>query len=233
MSYQFRNAQRAKFLANDAPRWQIDRAKERGPCLRNQWNAVHPFTTREALQAFCEVNNHELDFASTYGEPGYSDPEKSILFANWNDIPKSLQTRLEAQGFELEWSDEWYVDHNNGGGKAYRTSPNGHGLESQLLMVDGGYLTPDDALEDWITQCEDNERAALPAWWDEADIAALGWTKQTEEYESGLREGSSDNPAEIALRLQAQRKTFLFQLGRSGDAYMLAFHVWVKEEVTS
>jgi hypothetical protein len=195
MSYKVRNAERAKAHLADTPRWQIQRDTERGPCLRNDYQHG-PFSTVGALQAFCEVNNMQCDYASEYGEQGYSHAEKGVLFANWNEIPKKLQTRLESQGFALEWSDEWYVDSNRS--KAYRTSPDSHGWESQLLMIDGDYLTPDDDLEEWVQQCEDNPNAALPAWWDESEIAA--------------------------------RKTFLFQLGRSGDAYTLAFHVWVKTE---
>jgi hypothetical protein len=229
MSYQYRNAQRAKSHIGDVPRWQVDRDTERGPCFNHCGNG---FTTVNVLQAFCEVNNRELDFASTYGEPGYSDPEKSILFTDWNDIPKKLQTRLEAQGYELEWSDEWYIDHNNNG-KAYRTSPDSYGWESRLMFSEaaGDYLTPDDGLEDWIAQCQDDARSALPSWWSESDIAALGWVKQTEDYESGFHPGQNDDPKQIATKLRAERKTFLFQIGGVGQ-FDIRFHVWVLAEET-
>lgn len=63
---------------------------------------------------YCSACDH-------YGEPGYTDPEKSILFCNWNDIKQVTQDYLEKAGFELEWEDEWTIDCNHN--KAYRTEP--------------------------------------------------------------------------------------------------------------
>jgi hypothetical protein len=227
MSYQVRNAKRARGHVANTARWQIDRDTERGRCLSGNSGA---FSTAKALNAFCDVNDVQLEYCTHYGEPGYDDPGSCILFANWNEVPKSVQTRLKAQGYALEWSDEWYVDYNNG--KAYRTSADSHGWESRIMYSDaaGDYLTPDDDVELWVQACEGNSSAALPARLDESEIAELGWEKQTETYESGLREGSNDNPESIADALVADGKTFMFQLGRSGDAYTLAFHVWVKIE---
>ena len=43
---------------------------------------------------------HDCQYALAYGEPGYSDPEKGILFANWNPIPKRMLDWLESQGLQ-------------------------------------------------------------------------------------------------------------------------------------
>ena len=39
------------------------------------------------------------EFASSYGERGYDDPEKGILFANWNNVPRFIMDGLERRGF--------------------------------------------------------------------------------------------------------------------------------------
>ena len=181
------------------------------------------------IQLWADKHNEVVDFASHYGEPGYSEPSKGIVLANWNDVPKRISDGLEAQGYSLEWSDEWYIDYNND--KAYRTSPDSYGWESRIMYSEaaGDYLTPDDALEDWIAQCEDNVSAALPSWWDETEIAALGWVKQTAEYENGWHLGQNDSPEKIGAALAAEGKSFLFQIGGVGQFYV-RFHVWVKKD---
>ena len=232
MSYKVRNADKAKGHLHDTPRWQIDRDIERGPCLATEYMRG-PLTMR-ALQAYCEVNGRQLDYCSHYGEPGYSDPAKGLLFADWNDIPKSLQTRLESQGYELEWSDEWYVDSNND--KAYRTSPDSYGWESSLMFSEacGDYLTPDDDVSDWIAQCENNNRVALPSWIAESDIIAAGWEKQADVYENGFHPGQTDDPVKIAKFHTDAGREYLFQIGGVGQ-FDVRFCVWVKspEEVDS
>lgn len=122
MSYQARNAKRAKGHFADTPRWRIDRDTERGDVFGTRGTG-RKFGTFEVLQAFCAVNSLQLDWADEYGEPGYTKPEKGILFCNWNSIPQALQDRLEVQGYELKWGDEWYVDTGRSPCKAWRTQP--------------------------------------------------------------------------------------------------------------
>ena len=90
-------------------------------------------TIEEALQWL--QDEHNAEFASKYGEPGYQDPEKGILLANWNNVPSNMQKWLENAGYSLEWSDEWTVDYNND--KAYRTSPDSYSWEPQWGMGEG------------------------------------------------------------------------------------------------
>lgn len=68
-----------------------------------------------------EIEN--LGFAAGYAEPGYSDPERGVLFANWNVFSNDVCNVLERAGFAIEWSDEWSTCEDCG--KAVRTSPNG------------------------------------------------------------------------------------------------------------
>jgi hypothetical protein len=181
----------------------------------------------KVIELWSEKNSGCIEHCSHYGEPGYSEPGKGIVFANWNNVPKRIQDGLEAQGYELEWADEWHVDYNNG--KAYRTSPDSYGWQSRLMYSEaaGEYLTPDDGLESWVQECENNSNSALPSWWDAGDIAALGWVKQSKEYENGFHPGQNDSPEKIAAALVAERKDFLFQIGGVGQ-FDVRFHVWVK-----
>jgi hypothetical protein len=182
------------------------------------------------IQLWAEKNGAHIEHASEYGEPGYTGPRTGIVFMNWNDVPKRIQDGLESQGWELEWSDEWHIDHNNGA-KAYRTSPDCYSWEPRIMYAEsaGDYLTPDDGLEAWITECENEWTKALPSWWDEADIAALGWTKTSDTYESGFHPGQNDKPNEISAALKKAGKQFVFQIGGKGQ-FDIHFHVWVKDD---
>lgn len=181
------------------------------------------------IQLYFEKYNVNFEWCSKYGEPGCTDPEKSIVFADWNDIPKRIQDGLERQGFELEWSDEWFVDSNND--KAYRTSPDSYHWESSIMFSEEGcdYITPDDGIEAWIDECQNNARKALPSWWSEDDITALGWTKTSDTYESGFHPGQNDSPEVIGKALEKAGKEFLFQIGGKGQ-FDIRFHVWVKND---
>ena len=112
-------------------------------------------------------DKHYLEYCSHYGEPGYQDPEKSILFANWNPISKPICAYLEEAGYELEWSDEWYIDYNND--KAWRTSPDSYGWVRQIVYTDDGeVLTPDDGAAAVIESLAMSDHAhpchAVPNW---------------------------------------------------------------------
>jgi len=142
------------------------------------------------------ADKHCAEFACTYGEPGYSDPAKGIVLANWNNVPDGLGDWLERCGYSLEWSDEWTVVND----KAYRTSPDSYHWESQLSVTDNGeYLSPDDSDADWIDEFAMTDRGqpvkCLPS---RIDPASEGFTLYAGELESGHHSGQTDNPDVIA-----------------------------------
>ncbi len=139
---------------------------------------------------------HYASFASTYGEPGYSDTERGIIFANWNNIPKGMADWLEGVGFALEWSDEW-TEVND---KAYRTSPDCYSWESQIhLTTDGEYITPDDGADAWIDELACTDRGqqfgALPTWITAEDVESAGFVLHVDGAQTGLHSGMTDDPA--------------------------------------
>jgi hypothetical protein len=155
---------------------------------------------KKALDYLFET--HCADFCAEYGEPGYSNPEKGIIFANWKDIPKGLADWLEASGYSLEWSDEWHVSHE--WGKAYRTSPDSYHWEPSIILPPEAceYLTPEDSPSDWIDALASDKPgqplAPLPSSFDISALYAEGFEPYGETRESGLFPGQTDNPQELA-----------------------------------
>ena len=155
-------------------------------------------TILQALQ-----DKHDLEYCSHYGEPGYSDPETGILFANWNNISRRIGNYLKAAGCKLEWCDEWTIDYNND--KAWRTSPDSYGWQCQVRYTDDGeMITPDDGAQEFIEHCAmtDYKQPArvVPSWVTEADIEAEGYTAINGVYENGFHPGQDDNPQDIARK---------------------------------
>lgn len=156
-----------------------------------------------ALQYLQE--KHYAEWCTQYGEPGYSDPEKGIILANWNNIPKGLSDWLEKCGYSLEWSDEWYIDYNHS--KAYRTSPDSYHWEPQIMLPSDAceYITPDDSPSVWIEACQITSNGqpiqCLPSWISNADIEDAGFKLQQSDFESGNFPGQTDNPEQIAKSL--------------------------------
>lgn len=217
MSYTVRNACRAKTHQSGTPTWQISRDTERDKCLATEGMDRDPLTLR-ALRAFCEVNNRQLDFANEYGEPGYTNPQRCILFTDWNDIPKSLRTRLEKQGYELEWEDEWYIDHNNGS-KAWRTQSDSMCWEPRTRLIDGDILTPDSDADEWIQTALNDDSNALPSWFDTDELERIGYGKSATGHDPG------NSLRNVFAEFQAEGYDVILVNARSHE-----YDVWTRRE---
>lgn len=162
---------------------------------------MHITEKRTAIILQILQDKQDLQYCGHYGEPGYNDPEKSILFANWNNVSKTTADYLESAGFSLEWSDEWIIDWENN--KAYRTAPDSHGWIQQWRMTDDGeLLTPDDSIEEWIDNLSMSDYAhqphALPDYFTEAELIEAGFIRYNGNFESGWHAGQTDDPVKIA-----------------------------------
>lgn len=190
------------------------------------------------IQKACEwlAEKHGAEFASAYGEPGYSDPEKGIILANWNAIPKGLADWLERCGYSLEWADEWIVDHNHGG-KAYRTQPDSYGWESSIMLTtDGEWLTPDDSPSDWIDECANDrmrpDLGCLPSRITDSDLHDAGFKLFRGDLESGWHPGQTDDPQAIAkLAFDAGAYRVVFRKVENSQFYV-RFECWVEMDET-
>lgn len=212
MSYQVRNAKRAlqgTFEARNVTEHGAVWSRER----------TDTFATIEVLHSFCEVNNLQLEFACEYGEPGYGPAEKGIFFTDWNNIPKSLQKRLEAQGVEMEWSDEWYVDSDNSPSKAWRTQADSMGWESRVRAMDGYMITPDSDSQEWIDSSLNELDNALPSWFDESELELRGFAKSDTGHDPSNRLRS------VFGELRTERYDVILQNARSYE-----YKVWTRRE---
>lgn len=71
--------------------------------------------------ATSEVEN--MGYAPGYAEPGYEQPRKGVLMADWNVLPRRFDEVLERLGYSVEWSDEWATCEDCN--RAVRTQPDG------------------------------------------------------------------------------------------------------------
>lgn len=180
------------------------------------------------------VEKQELGYCDSYGEPGYTDPEKSILFCNWNNVSNRISDYLEQAGFEIEWSDEWIIDYNNG--KAYRTSPDSYDWQSQIRIDEyGDLLTPDSDIDEWIDYAAIDDYAqpvnALPDFIDMTKVE--GWEKLNKEsFVSGWHPGQNDNPQTIAKKVFSEGGYIylIFQITNVSQ-FDMCFDLWgVKDD---
>lgn len=86
------------------------------------------------LQRSAESEIENMGYAEGYAEPGYTQPAKGVLMANWNCLPRDLDRLLERAGYAIEWSDEWTVCEDCN--KALRTEPNGYDWRPAYTIVD-------------------------------------------------------------------------------------------------
>jgi len=92
---------------------------------------VKGLTREEVVQILEEDQGIITDWALEYGEPGYENNGKSILFGDWNYISNDVFDWLE-EAYNLEWSDEWIVNYNDS--VAFRTQPNGWGWMQAFFL---------------------------------------------------------------------------------------------------
>jgi len=188
------------------------------------------FDTTQSVIDYLEAVLPEMtDYAGTYGEPGYSLDETAatpliVLGSYWcrcgdpkfgepyRDGSASLHgieahyprtfARLEEQGVELHWYDEWTVDHDNDG-KAYRTTSDSYFWKPSLLVTDSGdYLTPDDDLDSWLEYMMNEPQRCIPGHiYNGADLEAAGFVKYNGQFESGWHPGQDADPEAITAEI--------------------------------
>jgi hypothetical protein len=168
-----------------------------------------------------------MGWSNEYAEPGYSDPKKGILFANWNKFSGDVTRLLENYGYEIEWSDEWSTCQECG--KAIRMSPDSYGWQPSYFIMNDCELfcTACCPMEEYLESLEDNPRTALN---DHIDPADYGYEKLEGDFENGFHPGQNDNTKEIYKRLHDQgHKRLLFNIDGVGQ-FDISFSIWKKVE---
>ncbi len=190
-----------------------------------------PAAQRETYlrHATCEIES--LNFASSYGEPGYDDPRSGILFANWNYFSKKAVDILERAGYAIEWSDEWAQDYETS--KAYRTSPDSYSWQPYYWQMDDGEIVGGDLIEseerwrdEYIEHLTNNPRTANTF---AIDFASLGWERYNDEFETGHHPGQTDDPRVVFAALKDQYD-IIFDMAGGQSQFDIAWRVWIKEK---
>lgn len=156
--------------------------------------------------------NRQFQYCSDYAELGYHTPEKGIVFGNWNptcgfSVTKSEQARnpvsklsrvLEANGFELEWADEWDICCDCG--KAVRTSADCYSWAPYFRILNECELVCLDCIdrEAYLESIEDDCNAACPPQWNPEEH---GYTKYNGDFETGWHPGQNDKPKDILAKM--------------------------------
>ena len=165
-----------------------------------------------------------LGWASEYGEPGYTDPSKGILFGNWNYFAPEVTELLEKYGYAIEWEDEWTTCEC---GKALRTSPDSYGWQPSYFESEDGYCCIDCIdMPAYLETLEDNPKRALN---DHVDPAKYGYVQLEDGFENGWHPGQNDNPKDIYQRLHAAgHKHLLFNIDGVGQ-FDISFSIWERQ----
>ena len=200
----------------------------------------------------------EYEYCHQYGEPGYRFPTDAttpivILGDYWCRCGKVLRedgspdlhdyahhyprlwARMEAQGVEFEWYDEWTIDYDND--KAYRTTADSYLWQPSLIVTDDGeYLTPDDDIETWIEWADRNPSHCIPnAVYSGADLIGEGFRQEnTDRFYNGWHDGMTDDPNKILERVAKfydEDANIVFTLDETSQFY-IGFSVYVREQET-
>lgn len=168
----------------------------------------------------------DINWSHEYAEPGYSQPSKGILFANWNYFSGDAANLLEKYGYSIEWEDEWTTC--SGCNRAMRTSPDSYSWQPSYFEMNSEMLCKECVdMEAYLETLENKPHRAVN---DHISPADYGYVKLEGNFEAGLHLGQDDNPTEIFKRLRAEgHKRLLFCIDSIGqfDAF---FSIWEKKQ---
>ena len=170
-----------------------------------------------------EIEN--MQYASEYAEPGYTNPAKGILFANWNLFPRGVDSLLESYGYEIHWSDEWATCDDCG--RAVRTSADCYAWSPSYICGDGGITCTDCLVGDagsYLESLENNPRTALSI--QAIDPGEYGYVLISGRYEAGFHAGMTDDPEKVYTELVVGGcRRVLFKIDERSQFY-IRFSVW-------
>jgi hypothetical protein len=177
-----------------------------------------------------EVDN--IGFASSYAEPGYTDPEcnRGIFFANWNNLPVKTTDLLEKAGYAIEWSDEWAFCDDCG--KAVRTSPNSYGWQQSYSLVDDYSIVCVECLDPVVHLESLEDKPTSCNTIDRINPADHGYIKYNGRFESGFHPGQDDDPKKTyQLMRDLGLSHILFNLD-TAQQFDIYWSAWYKPENT-
>jgi hypothetical protein len=166
-----------------------------------------------------------MNCANGYAEPGYTDPDRCVLFADWNNFPRGFDRVLERAGYAVEWSDEWAVCEDCQ--RAFRTSADSYSWRMSGVITEHGACICHGCLDpaDHLASLEDDPSVAnvVPT----IDPADHGYVLLEDHLESGFHPGQTDDPRKVFAGLQAkgyQRIVFNVNRVRQFDMQFSVFY---------
>lgn len=181
-------------------------------------------------------NLFDFQEAMEYGEPGYSNPDQTILLSNWNNVSNTIQEYLEEAGFSLEWSDEWVIDYESG--KTYRSSPDSYFWKPSYIQNEWsnyGIIGIDeiendtDLMDEYINDYLLNNSRAVSQCDIDSRLSELGYTKLSDDLENGFHHGQTDEPEKI-LNYWNEKGFDLVFSGYENSQFYIRFHAFIKKQ---
>jgi hypothetical protein len=140
-----------------------------------------------------------------------------------------LWAKMEEQGVQFEWHDEWWIDSN--ASKAYRTQADSYSWQSSIQWNEDicDYLTPDDDFADWLEWALNNPGRCLMRHYDR-DVKDAGFVKweptDPHDYYNGWHDGMEDDPREI-IKTLPDGHDYVFVLDETSQFYV-GFSCWTR-----
>jgi hypothetical protein len=199
--------------------------------LRNMPLKDWPADAVQSYRRSAEQAIEWMNFCSEYGEPSHTNPQKMILFADWNNFPRGVCDLLEKQGYAIEWEDEWIIDYETS--KAYRTSPDCYSwqpyywLDDNSEVIGGDLIKTEDRWRDqYVEHLTNNPRTANLF---KIDFEALGFQQHNGEFETGWHPGQNGNPQKVFAMLE-DKYDVVFDMHGGSSQFYTSWKVWIKEK---
>ncbi len=207
--------------------------KRESEMSENDYDRIHPdLTPKSALTGWDgrTIDVENIQWSNGYAERGYSDPDKAILFGNWNHVSRRVQDILERAGFKLEWEDEWMTCGNCG--KAVRSSADSYGWQPSYVIENECEITCIKCLngnaESYLESLENDPKTALNVGFG-IDPIQYGYQLIRADFENGFHSGQTDDPKKIYKELRAEGyDRILFEINSVGQ-FDMHFRAWAKE----
>ena len=111
-----------------------------------------------------DKKKHHMSFYPGVSEIGYDD--KSMITANWNNIPDSMQNLIKNKlNIDTQWFDEWSGCHQCN--KAIRMICDSYGWEPSFIKDDSSIMCHECAKDDIVEYAYNyinNHNMAIPSW---------------------------------------------------------------------
>jgi hypothetical protein len=198
-----------------------------------------------AAHAYAQGGRRSDDFTNdielTYGIGTLWDDDEVWFRANWNDrggygrdtehiradfVPGRLENVLERMGIGTYWCDEYYTCDECY--RLMRTEPDSYSWQPEYVAHEYGYTCIDCVDADMVIGLALNnpDYAIMRKIARKVDLDAAGFVQYDpyegeETYHNGWHEGMTDNPREVAKRVQSEGwREYVFVLSETSQFYV-------------